>query len=325
MPVISIIMPTYNVASFLAITLDSICSQTFEDWECVMVDDGSTDNTVQIARSYADKDSRFRVFEQANAGPSVARNNGFAHSDSGSQYVTFMDSDDIWIPEALQLLYDEAEAHPQAAGAHGLADFIDAQGEPLQPGEFADKGRQRREIRGKRFVPLQLHEPTRFAGLCNDNVLFPPGLWLARRSAYERCGGFDPNIKGSEDWDTLINLSRYGDLRFINQIILLYRRHDNNLGASNITPLAAYQVGCKTSYSPLNTPVQRQLRRNGWRAYQLEMIQKRIDNARSELAKGQYKNVLLELARVPVHLWRFGRDKPSLRPLNAEMRRSIGR
>ena len=76
-----------------------------------------------------------------------------------------MDSDDIWIPEALQLLHDEIERHPQAAGAHGLADFIDAEGKPLNPGQFAEMGRRRYEVERKRKVRLQPHEANTVCGV----------------------------------------------------------------------------------------------------------------------------------------------------------------
>ena len=167
--------------------------------------------------------------------------------------------------------------------------------------------------------------PTRFAGLCNDNVLFPPGLWLALRDAYKSSGGFDLNQKAAEDWDILVNLSRWGELRFINRIILYYRRHGANLGASDITPLMAYRVRCKTFYSPLNTSSQRQMVRNGWRAYQLDMIKERISKINSSIARRKLKTALFSLAYVPVHIWRFWRGKPSLRSLSPEMRESIGK
>lgn len=323
MPIISIIIPTYNVGGFLSSTLDSIRNQTFEDWECILVDDGSNDNTVVVAQEYVKDDNRFRLMQQVNSGPSVARNYGYSLSNPASLYVTFMDSDDVWAPEALQLLQDELVKFPGAAGAHGLADFIDSEGKPLNPGQFADMGRKRREVRGRRRVWLKTHEPTTFAGLCNDNVLFPPGLWLARRSAYHASGGFDTRIKGSEDWDTLVNLSRQGELRFINRIILLYRRHQSNLGAAEATRLVAYTVFCKTFYSPLNTPFQRQLVRNGWRAYQIESLKERVSATRQLIKKGDYKAAILSLARVPVHLWRFLRGKPGLRSLSPEMRKVI--
>lgn len=176
---------------------------------------------------------------------------------------------------------------------------------------------------GRQLVWLQPYEPTTFAGLCTYNVLFPPGLWLARRNAYAQSGGFDTRIKGSEDWDALVNLSRQGELRFIDRIILLYRRHESNLGAAATTPLVAYAVFCKNFYSPRNTPAQRQLARNGWRSYQIESIKERIETMQRMIREGNYKEAMLSFARVPVYLWRFWRGKPSLRSLSPELREVV--
>lgn len=325
MPDISIIIPTYNVAPFLSTTLDSILAQTFSDWECILVDDGSKDDTLTVARSYAQRDARFQVFEQANAGPSVARNLGYSKASPGSRYVTFMDSDDVWVPEALQLLRDELERDARAVAANGLADFIDAHGAPLRPGEFADRGRTRFVARGRRVVILKPHEPTTFAGLCIDNVLFPPGLWLARRSAYDQTGGFDPRQKAAEDWEVLINLSRCGPINFLDRVILFYRRHENNLGASLITQKMAFLVRCKTAYSPKNTPGQLVLLRRGERAYQRAMVRARLRQGIEHLRARQFVGAATAFARVPVHLWRGFRGLPSLGSLPPELRDMVGR
>ncbi len=325
MPTISIIIPTYNVARFLPMTLDSILAQTFTDWECILVDDGSGDDTAAIAQSYAARDSRFRALRQDNAGPSVARNFGYSRADPTSRFVTFMDSDDLWIPEALQLLQDELERDPQAVAASGLADFIDADGAPLRPGEFAASGRSRRETRGRRRVYLKPHEPTTFAGLCIDNVLFPPGLWLARRSAYDQTDGFDPAQKAAEDWGVLIALSRCGPIRFVDRIILFYRRHENNLGATAVTPKMAFLVRCRTFYSPKNTPEQQRILRNGERAYQREMVGERVRVGVEKMRRRQFAGAAASFARVPVHFWRWYRGAPSIKSLPPELRQFVGR
>ena len=91
---LSIIIPTYNSASVLPKALDSIVCQTFTDWECILVDDGSPDRSGKICDEYAEKDKRFRVFHQENAGVSAARNKGL--DEAKGEYVNFVDSDD-WV------------------------------------------------------------------------------------------------------------------------------------------------------------------------------------------------------------------------------------
>lgn len=102
MPKISVIIPVYNVEKFLRRCLDSVLAQTFQDFEVICVNDGSTDRSGEILASYASKDSRIRVFEQTNQGASVARNNGLAqiHGD----YIFFLDSDDVIHYQSFEIL-----------------------------------------------------------------------------------------------------------------------------------------------------------------------------------------------------------------------------
>jgi glycosyltransferase len=93
---ISIIVPIYNVENYLRQCLDSIVSQTYQNFECLLINDGSSDNSADICREYIEKDSRFRYFEKENVGVSSARNLGIERSKG--QYITFIDSDD-WVDE----------------------------------------------------------------------------------------------------------------------------------------------------------------------------------------------------------------------------------
>lgn len=101
---ISIIVPIYNVANFLPKCLESISQQVFIDWECILVDDGSIDNSGDICDQWTTKDERFSVIHQKNGGVSAARNNGLKAATG--EYVCFIDSDDWVDPEYLQHLYD---------------------------------------------------------------------------------------------------------------------------------------------------------------------------------------------------------------------------
>ena len=114
-PFFSIIIPVYNVAPYLRECLDSILAQNFTDWECLCVDDGSTDESGAILDEYAAKDTRFRVFHQENRGLSAARNRGIdvALTTSAIQMLTFIDADDWVAPNYLAALY---EGHQQQAG-----------------------------------------------------------------------------------------------------------------------------------------------------------------------------------------------------------------
>ncbi|WP_369824219.1 glycosyltransferase family 2 protein, partial [Kitasatospora sp. Root187] len=103
-PRLSVVVPIYNVERYLQECLDSIAAQTFEDFECVLVDDGSTDGSAAIAEAYAAKDTRFRLVQQENKGLGAARNTGWRHLAPGTEYLTFVDSDDTLPTGAYQLM-----------------------------------------------------------------------------------------------------------------------------------------------------------------------------------------------------------------------------
>jgi len=116
---VSVVIPACNAAIHLRETIESVLVQTFTDWELVIVDDGSTDATYRVASRFARRDSRIRVVRQPNAGLSAARNSGYAVTDAASRHVVFLDSDDVWTQDALEVLVAALDARPEAAAANG--------------------------------------------------------------------------------------------------------------------------------------------------------------------------------------------------------------
>lgn len=106
---ISVIIPCYNSERFLTAALESIAWQTYEQWECIIIDDGSTDRSKEIIRSYCSKDSRFRMIEQQNSGPSVARNKGI--DAATGTYIQFLDADDILPKERFEKCLQKYQQH----------------------------------------------------------------------------------------------------------------------------------------------------------------------------------------------------------------------
>lgn len=106
MPQISIVVPVYNAAKYLPRTIASVQAQTYEDWKLLLVNDGSTDNSVQIIEQYANKDSRIKLINQKNSGPAHARNVGIKNAQG--RYISFVDSDDTIEPCMMQCMYDVA-------------------------------------------------------------------------------------------------------------------------------------------------------------------------------------------------------------------------
>lgn len=112
MPSVSVIVPVYNPGEYLVRCLDSLAAQTWTDWECILVDDGSSDGSSDICDCYAARDSRFRVIHQKNAGASAARNQGLACAHA--PYIAMLDADDCFAPQTLEILLNAQQAHPDS-------------------------------------------------------------------------------------------------------------------------------------------------------------------------------------------------------------------
>lgn len=159
---ISIIMPVYNAASHLAEALESLCAQTFQDWECICIDDGSKDTSASILTCFSTSDSRFRVVRQENAGPSAARNRGLELVRT--PWFVFMDSDDAFHPDALGTLLDVAKrngADVVTAGYERDPDRLSCSGEERVHADPVGRMVNDKSWRGEPWARLMLTE--RFA------------------------------------------------------------------------------------------------------------------------------------------------------------------
>jgi glycosyltransferase involved in cell wall biosynthesis len=315
MALVSIVVPAYNAERFLAATLDSVVAQTHRDWECLVVDDDSTDATLAVIERYAQTDDRIRAVHIDHGGESKARNAGFRLTDPHATYATFMDSDDVWLPGALEALLGRAAADPAAIGAHAVAEFIDASGAPLRTGEFSTRGLHRVGLVGNRIGEVPMDAPTDFSLLLWGTPVFPPGLVVAERAAYVKAGPFDSSLTAGQDWDMLLRLTRSGHLAFLPEVILLYRRHENNAGAQSTAPQQVHRALCQNFHSPLNSSEQRSMARRGWRARQRSRIDEMWPEIRSRGVRSPGASTV-ELAQCGVCAVRFlrGYPRPVVRP-----------
>lgn len=246
---IGIVIPAYNSELFLQATLEGVISQTFQDWSCVVVDDGSCDHTSEIVSQACCKDFRFRFVRQENRGIAQARNRGFHELNSDTEYLIFLDHDDIWEVDALHTLLTRLDTHPQATGAHGLARYIDKDGIPISPDiivhahrmnsalsvappDLEEWQRNRMGYVNGEVVALPLDHPTDFAHLVHECRTVTPGTVLIRRSALGTSDPFDPALVPLDAWDLWIRMSRSGDILFVNQRVLNYRFHAGNASKS---------------------------------------------------------------------------------------------
>lgn len=150
---IDVIVPVYNTEKTLPRCLDSLLAQTFADFELLLIDDGSTDNSLSVCRAYARKDRRIRVIATAHRGVGAVRNIGLENADS--RYIMFCDSDDYVEPAWMETLYRAACAHPKALCNCEYAMTIPAQG-VVEP-QLLPHLTKSQEIEKKAFFPLLFH------------------------------------------------------------------------------------------------------------------------------------------------------------------------
>lgn len=204
-PLVSVIIPCFNQAHYLEESIESALGQTHGHLEVVVVDDGSSDNTGEVARRYPG----LTVVRQDNRGLAVARNVGL--EASRGEYVVFLDADDLLRPHAVASGLAVLEAEPSCALAVGRFDYMDAQGEPLPTPRWADPGREH------------------FAALLRANYVGPPASALHRRSALEEVGGFDVGLRAAEDYDLYLRIACTRAIRAHNPIVANYRLHGRSM------------------------------------------------------------------------------------------------
>lgn len=205
-PTISVVIPAYNQSRYLAAAVQSVLDQTEQDFEIIIVDDGSTDQTRQVAASF--DDPRLRYIYQENAGLSAARNTGIRNS-SGN-YLTFLDSDDLFTPRKLELLAGRLDDEPELGFAAGKAILIDQNGNPL----------------GKTF---DQPPPDDLSDLLDWNPFHVSSVMI-RREWQEQAGLFDESLRAYEDWDMWLRLARLGcRMDWVAEPVSYYRFHTGQM------------------------------------------------------------------------------------------------
>jgi glycosyltransferase involved in cell wall biosynthesis len=229
-PLVSVVIPAFNAGRFLGDAIESVLAQTLDEWELFVVDDGSEDGTLAVARSYAERDDRICALPLGeNRGIAVARNTGLAASTKDTRFVIFHDADDVWEPDALEQLAAAAQREADAVGAHGLVRVIDAGGSPMK---MEHRGNIRHRVEGGRFVPLSAEEPSTFASLVIC-VPWPPGVVLWRREAFEEAGAWDARLP-TQETNMYMRLSRLGPVAFVNRVVVNYREHQSQVTKTSV-------------------------------------------------------------------------------------------
>ena len=209
----SIIIPLYNKAPYIEKALRSVCTQTYADFECIVVDDGSSDNSLQIAEQWleANRSSSFRIIHQQNAGVSTARNNGVAVSQG--EYVCFLDADDWWEPTFLEEMANLIAEFPDA-GIYGTGYTII--NETKHKTRVAPIGVSKGFERGY-INYCAVYAKTLCMPLTSISVAIPRGV-------FDEMQGFKPQLKFGEDFDLWVRIALNCKVVFLNKPLANYNQ-----------------------------------------------------------------------------------------------------
>ena len=208
MPVLSVVMSAYNAAEYLSQTIESVLAQSLTDFEFIIVDDGSTDDTPAILRRYAAQDPRIQVITQPNRGTPAALNAGI--SAAQTDIIARMDADDLMLPPRLERQLAYVQQHPEASVISCLAHYINDQN----------------KIIGKNYSDLLTVEDCQ-RYIREDRIIFclHPGA-MFRKADVEEIGGYRPMLKYAQDidlWNRLADRQHYTIV--MPEILMRYRIH----------------------------------------------------------------------------------------------------
>ncbi len=207
MPKVSVIVPAYNAMTYLPKTMGSILAQTFADFEVVVVNDGSVDDTAAWVIQLAQTESRVRLISQENQGLALARNAGIAAAQG--TYIAFMDADDLWEKTKLAKQVACLDTNPEVGLVYTWVAKVDAQEQPT--------GRiLKHQIEGKVWTELIQH-----------NIVECGSVPMVRRACFDAVGLFDPQLTRfnvNEDWDMWLRIADRYLFAVIQEPLVLYRQ-----------------------------------------------------------------------------------------------------
>lgn len=202
---VSVVIPCYNHAQFLAHAIESVLTQSYSNFEIIVVDDGSTDDTAEVVRRY----SPVHYVYQDNAGRSSARNTGLWQSRG--EFVVFLDADDRLLPNALETGINCMREHPECAFVSGHCRVIDSNGVILP-------SPRQRHVEHEHYLQL----------LRGGSYIWCPAVALFQRKVFDFVHGFDPALMPVEDYDLYLRITKDLPVYSHNQVIAEYRQHRSN-------------------------------------------------------------------------------------------------
>jgi glycosyltransferase involved in cell wall biosynthesis len=273
LPLVSVIITSYNQARFLGVAIESVLTQTYSQFEIIVVDDGSTDNALEVVARYP----RLRYIRQDNQGLSAARNTGLRESNGA--YLVFLDADDRLLPIALETGVNCLRAHPECGFVSGHYSRIASDGSPM-----------------RRRQPHCV-ERDHYQALLRRNYIAMHATVMYRKAIFESVGEFNTSLRACEDYDLYLRIAARIPVYCHDKVIAEYRQHDANMSNNHQLMLKsavsvlqsqqkyikgrkecekAYQAGMKFWQSlfgdPLLGEVRTRLAHGEWRQAMREML-----------------------------------------------------
>lgn len=274
-PRVSVITPTYNRADFIGEAVESVLAQTLGDFELLVVDDGSTDNTREIMQPYLE-DPRVHYFEQENRGQSGARNTALAQAKG--EFICFLDSDNTWEPDKLERQLVVMELHPEVDIVYGDIITINEQGDEISRDNM-------RRYSG-RIVAL----------LLRDNFV-SINTSMIRRHCFDEVGNFDETERFATDYDLWLRFSAHYRFHYLPAYLTHYRMMENQLSSDKTNRFRANQRALNHFLDQHPDAVSWRERLQGWSHFYAR-------KARNASAVGRKTSALLDGLR-SVLLWPF--------------------
>ena len=209
MPTVSVIIPTHNRANYLPVAISSVLNQSFQDFEILVVDDGSSDSTAAVVAGFRDQRIKY-IRHETSKGGSAARNTGIRNSNC--PFIAFLDDDDEWLPSKLQLLIGLLKSSPAKVGVVYSGYWI------VDRGSGRICGKKTPEKRGDLSQELLA-----------SNCIGGTSAVVARRECFERIGLFDENLPSFQDYDLWIRISKEFQFEFIPDLLSNYYVHETKI------------------------------------------------------------------------------------------------
>jgi cellulose synthase/poly-beta-1,6-N-acetylglucosamine synthase-like glycosyltransferase len=222
MATVDVIIPAFNAARYLPAAIESVISQTFDDWRILLVDDGSTDNTADVVAPYLDRlGPKIRHIKQDNRGVSAARNAAILASTA--EFLALLDADDVWLPCRLAGSVRILIERPRAGLAYGLIQGIDQEGRP-----------------GETWAGNSAHAEGHIAPyIYMRTVELPSPTITLRRRCLDEVGVFDETLRVSEDRDLWLRIALRYEVAFVPAVLAYYRGTSGSLSGDPKTMLQA--------------------------------------------------------------------------------------